>query len=249
MARVGAGRDGGAGDYELVSIGDKLGLKGAAEPDSSAVFVDFLAPSLRYRVASSAKQQGLCRAVGIKGGVRPRILDATAGFGKDAFLLASQGCRVHMLERDERVYALLRDGLRRGLDSVDLDALESLRRLTLERRNFLDTPLLMPSSAESGGLQSERRDAGDYCAESWDVVTLDPMFPESKKSARVKKDMFALQGLLGAADDAEQMWATACRIAQKRVVVKRSKSAPALGDRAPDIQFKGSSSRFDVYLV
>jgi 16S rRNA (guanine1516-N2)-methyltransferase len=42
------------------------------------------------------------------------VVDATAGLGRDAFVLASVGCRVRMLERNPVVAALLDDGLARG---------------------------------------------------------------------------------------------------------------------------------------
>lgn len=219
-------------DFHLFRVAEKLSLKRVDAADSSAVAVDFSAPALNYRVASAVKQQGLSKAVGIKGSSRPSVLDATAGFGKDAYFLASQGCEVTMVERDPLVFALLNDGLMRGLASPQSAVGDACRRLTLLNRDFVE----LKSDTLSG-------------LGSVDVVYLDPMFPESKKSARVKKDMFALQELLGAADDGDALWHHACAIACRRVVVKRSKSAPALGNRVPDIQYKGSSSRFDVYLT
>ena len=39
----------------------------------------------------------LCKAVGIR--QRPRILDATAGLGRDAFIFAKLDCDVTLLER------------------------------------------------------------------------------------------------------------------------------------------------------
>lgn len=212
----------------LTRLSDKLGLKREGQEDEHAVSVDFSSPALSYRVGSQLKQQGLSKAIGLKGKARPRVLDATAGFGKDAFLLASQGCTVQLMERDPLVFALLQDGVTRGLRSSDGDTAQSVARLHLVEGDFLK---LNPNPGQ------------------WDVIYLDPMFPESKKSARVKKDMFALQEHLGAAEDAEQMWVHACALAHRRVVVKRGKSAPSLGSRKPDIQYKGTSSRFDVYLT
>lgn len=213
--------------FVLVTINDAVGLKRRDAEDSDTVFVDFCAPALSYRATSAVKQQGLSKAVGIKGALRPRVLDATAGFGKDAYLLASQGCRVTLFERDPLVCALLRDGIARARGTSDPSLAETLARMALIEGDFL-------SHSADG---------------EWDVVYLDPMFPESKKSARVKKDMFALQEHLGAADDGEQMWLRACEVACKRVVVKRSKSAPLISAAKPDIQYKGTSSRFDVYLT
>jgi len=60
--------------------------------------------------------QPLLKAVGIKrrDGYRPRVLDATAGLGEDAWVLASAGCEVRALERNRITSALLEDGLRRA---------------------------------------------------------------------------------------------------------------------------------------
>lgn len=218
--------------FHLVTLEGKVCLKRVKATDSSAVAVDFSAPALNYRVTSAIKQQGLSKAVGIKTTLRPSVLDATAGYGKDAYLLASQGCRVELFERDPFVFALLQDGLARGLASQQETVVAACQRLSLVNQDFIES-----SIDTLGGVGSV------------DVVYLDPMFPESKKSARVKKDMYALQELLGAATDADALWGQACKLARRRVVVKRSKSAPTLGNRAPDIQYKGSSSRFDVYLT
>ncbi len=215
-------------DFVVSSIEGRQCLLERGAPDSSGVYVDFLSAALSYRAGSSLRQQAISRAVGIKPGRLPRVLDATAGFGKDAFLLACQGCEVTLLERDEKVFELLRDGLERGLAAADGATLLSLQRLSLEKADFL-------------ALQA--------AVGEWEVVYLDPMFPEAKKSARVKKEMFALQEYLGAAEDGEAMWEKACLLARRRVVVKRSKHAPLISSVKPDLQLKGSSSRFDIYLT
>jgi 16S rRNA (guanine1516-N2)-methyltransferase len=60
--------------------------------------VDFLSDSLNYRRRHGGGiKQALARAAGIKPGIRPSILDVTAGLGKDSFLLASLGCKVTMV--------------------------------------------------------------------------------------------------------------------------------------------------------
>lgn len=217
-----------AADFVVASIEGRKSLLREGASEASAVCVDFLSAALNYRAESGLRQQAISRAVGIKPGRVPSVLDATAGFGKDAFLLARQGCEVTLLERDEKVFELLQDGLDRGLKDADGAALEALRRLNLQHRDFLElTPV-------------------EFTCE---VVYLDPMFPESKKSARVKKEMYALQEYLGAAEDGEAMWVQACSLARRRVVVKRSKSAPLISSAKPDLQLKGSSSRFDIYLT
>ena len=75
------------------------------------------------------------------------------------------------------------------------------------------------------------------------------MFPDRTKSARVKKNMFVLQKLLAGEQQNEKLLVQALNCARKRVVVKRAKTAPHLTAITPDIEFKGSSSRYDVYLT
>jgi 16S rRNA (guanine1516-N2)-methyltransferase len=206
------------------SKGLDLCMVGSAAP--GPVRVDFSNSRLQHRIGSAIKTQGIVKAVGIKKGVKPDILDATAGLGKDAFLLASLGCHVHMLERSAVVHALLEDGLLRAQESVD--NLAAVSRLSLEHGEF------------GPRLDSEMKP---------DVIYLDPMFPKREKSARVKKDMFVLQKLLVDDHLDEELAISALNAAKKRVVVKRSKLAPYLGAIKPDIEFKGSSSRYDVYLT
>jgi 16S rRNA (guanine1516-N2)-methyltransferase len=167
------------------------------------------------------------KAIGAKGALRPTVLDGTAGLGKDAFLLASLGCEVLLLERSKIVHALLQDGLSRARNSnVELAAITG-------RMELLYTDFMKFTASER----------------EFDVVYLDPMFPERKKSAKVKKDMALLQQLLGHESDNAKLLEHARKLAKKRVVVKRAKLSPHISSEKPDIEFKGSSSRFDVYLM
>jgi len=81
--------------------------------------VDFDDPQLLRRTDDQLRQQNLCKAAGLKGKVQLCILDAMAGLGKDAWLLANAGAEVHLLERSPLVYALLEDAFerRRSLSS------------------------------------------------------------------------------------------------------------------------------------
>ena len=47
----------------------------------------------------------------MKGGLLPSIIDATAGLGRDAFLLAALGSKVTLIERSNIMHALLADGM------------------------------------------------------------------------------------------------------------------------------------------
>lgn len=213
-------------DYLLVYQDLRLLLQSTKDDQMGELCVDFSDAKLNYRANSSIRNQNIAKALGLKGGQRPTVLDATAGLGKDAFLIASLGCEVSLLERSDLVHALLADGLTRsGYYGAEISAV--LGRMNLHFGDLLEF--------EAG-------------SEKFDVVYLDPMFPERRKSAKVKKDMALLQRLLGHQTDGAELLNAAKLLAKKRVVVKRAKLSPYLGPGKPDIEFKGSSSRYDVYL-
>ena len=189
--------------------------------------VDFVHGAVAHRRRFGGGQgQMIARAVGVSPGVRPTILDATAGLGRDAFVLASLGCTVTLIERHPLVAALLEDGLRRAGDDQATAPIAARMRLCLG-----DARALM--SGWSGDVPQ--------------VVYLDPMFPHREKSALVKKEMRALRPLVGDDDDASALLEAALLLASHRVVVKRPRHAGALDDTAPAYAIEGTSSRFDIY--
>lgn len=197
------------------------------------VQVDFLSPQLSYRRSagskhSSTQEEMLGKAVGIRSRYTPTVIDATAGFGKDAFILASLGCTVLMLERSSIVCALLTDGMNRAQqDPSTSNILMRLQLIETESTAFLDKLTL----------------------ENYpDVIYLDPMFPERKKKALVKKEMQLLQSLLGADETGSFLLDLSLRRAKKRVVVKRPRLAPTLTEQKPSFCLTGRTSRFDIYL-
>lgn len=198
-----------------------------SDNEKSGVFVDFEGQKLMHRIRDGARGQSLSKAVGLKKQKGLKIFDATAGFGKDAFFLASLGCEVRLLERDPIIFKLLEDGFSRARRSSSRRVVESIERMSLSEGDFLKT---------------------NFKNGAWDTVYLDPMFPKARKSALVKKDMQALQTLLSDDGSASQMLEHAKRLAKNRVVVKRGKSSPFLSEYDPDIQYTGTSNRFDVYL-
>ncbi|MCG8413685.1 MAG: class I SAM-dependent methyltransferase [Pseudomonadales bacterium] len=210
---------------ELTDAG--LGLRGMEKETRGTLRVDFAAKSLQRRVQQSVKSQDIGKAVGLTRQSQLRVLDATAGLGTDAFLLASAGCEVTLLERSAIVYALLQDGVSRARETSS-ELRDVVSRITLAQQDFL---------------RFQKQDA------DFDVVYLDPMFPAKRNRARAKKAMFFLQQLLDEPSDEALLLAHARSIANSRVVVKRARLAPLAGGQQPDIQFKGSSSRFDVYLI
>lgn len=204
-----------------------LQLQDLAPGAGGPVRVDFVEGALAHR-----RQQGggsgqmIARAVGIQPGVRPRLLDATAGLGRDAFVLAQLGCPVILLERHPLVAALLADGMARG-------------RLDPEVAPIIARMHLVPGNA------IERMQHWE--AEAPQVIYLDPMFPHRDKSALVKKEMRVFRPLVGDDDDAPALLAAALALATHRVVVKRPRKAPAIAGTPPGYTLEGKSSRFDIY--
>ena len=96
-------------------------------PDAPGpVRVDFVEGGAAHRrLYGGGSGQMIAKAVGIAQGVRPRVLDATAGLGKDAFVLASLGCEMSLIERQPLIGALLEDGLARGADDFDVAMMEN----------------------------------------------------------------------------------------------------------------------------
>jgi len=197
-------------------------------PDAAGpVRVDFLEGALAHRrLQGGGAGQMIAKAVGIQPGVRPFILDATAGLGRDAFVLAQLGCGVVLIERQPLVAALLADGLRRAAPDPEVGSI--VRRMDLRRGNAID---LMASWAE----------------EPPQVIYLDPMFPHREKSSLVKKEMRLFRPLVGEDDDAPRLLQAALALATHRVVVKRPRKAPGIAGPAPSHVLEGKSSRFDVY--
>jgi 16S rRNA (guanine1516-N2)-methyltransferase len=166
---------------------------------------------------AAGKKQGLIRACKPTQGLR--ILDVTAGWGRDAAVLASFGAQVLMLERQPIMTALLEDALNR-CHAANM----SLALLHTDAKTYLQH--LTPQ---------------DYP----DVIYIDPMHPERQKSALVKKDMQILQQLFGPDIDAQALLQLALTRARKRIVVKwPSKEKPLL---KPDFIVLGKTVRFDVY--
>ncbi|MFU8818763.1 MAG: class I SAM-dependent methyltransferase [Desulfurivibrio sp.] len=196
------------------------------------VYVELVGGAMGYRRKhGGGRKQALARAVGIKGHHRPTIIDATAGLGRDAFILAELGCRVQLIERSPVIHALLADGLQRAAAADPAIAALIAERISLLAGDATDL-LARP----------------DFPAA--EVIYLDPMFPCREKSSLVKKEMRLLRLVAGDDPDADLLLARALPKAQLRVVVKRPRVAPPLpGPVRPNFSLTGKSSRFDIYLL
>ncbi len=195
------------------------------------VYVDFLRGTLGYRRHhGGGRKQPLAKAIGLKHGATPTVLDATAGLGRDAFILASLGCHVQMVERSGTVAALLYDGLQRARQDAEIGTwvTERLQLIYQDAQIWLHQQPLTQHP---------------------EVIYLDPMYPHRQKSALVKKEMRLFRAVVGNDSDASSLLKTALECACRRVVVKRPKKAPTLNGRQPSFAIQSENTRFDVYIL
>ncbi|MGB1292282.1 MAG: class I SAM-dependent methyltransferase [Pseudoalteromonas sp.] len=196
------------------------------EPKLGGIKVDFIeGASAHRRKFGGGRGQDIAKAIGLKHGFTPHVLDATAGLGRDAFVLASLGCRVTMLERMPVVAALLENGLERA--QLNSEVGEIVQRISL----------MFTSSVENMTQVNAP-----------DVIYLDPMYPHREKSAAVKKEMRVFQSLVGEDLDADELLTPAIKLAKYRVVVKRPSYAPPLAGQKPSTTITMKKNRFDVYV-
>lgn len=218
-------------DYYLCYTLERLELRQPETQKTKPIFVDFLHGPLGYRLAhGKSKRQPLAKAVGLAGVSNLKVIDATAGTGRDALVLALLGCHVLMIERSPIIAALLSDGLKRAAMSPIMKELVN-HQIHLEHTDAI---------TYLNNLAAGNRP---------DVVYLDPMYPPHKKSAANKKEMRILRDIVGGDADANVLLKTALACATVRVVVKRPRWATPLVGRAPSTIIQGNTTRYDVYLI
>jgi len=213
----------------LIETPDGLGLIDSSSPNQKPLVINFNDGKVQHRLKKiSQANEALAKAFNLKKYSNPTVIDATAGLGQDAFILATLGCQVTSLERHPIIFQLLQDGLHRAADSLELqDALNRITLINTDSISYLSC-LAKPNMP--------------------DIVYCDPMFPERKKSAQVKKNMQILQQLIGPDLDTNLLLNHAIRCAKKRVVVKRPKNAMPIEGPKPSFSHAYKTSRFDVYL-
>ena len=217
------------GDAEFaLQLGDEgLQLAELGPQAPGPVRVDFVEGAVAHRrLYGGGSGQMIAKAVGVQPGVRPRVLDATAGLGRDAFVLATLGCEMTLIERQPIIAALLEDGLVRA--ARDSEVAPITAQMQLLAGNAIE---LMK------GWQGEPPQ----------VIYLDPMFPHRDKSALVKKEMRLFRPLVGDDMDAPALLQAALALASHRVVVKRPRKAPIIEGAKPSYALEGKSSRYDIY--
>ena len=190
--------------------------------------IDFVTGAVGHRLRfGGGRGQDLAKAMGLRGGKTPMIVDATAGLGRDSFLLASLGAQVILIERSEKMHALLVEGMNRA-ENEGGEFREIIGRMSLMKGDAKD---LIPEL-------------------SGEAILIDPMHPPRQKSALVKRELRQVREIVGTDDDAPDLVRIALAHAQNRVVLKwPAKADPIDGLKACTHQILGKTTRYDVFMV
>jgi len=206
---------------------DILKLTNNFDQNTGPVWVDFNQGKSAYRQKHQGKGKlPISKACGIKHGERPTIIDATAGLGQDAFVLAGLGCNVLCIEQQPVLATLLADGLVRANEGDD------------RIREIASRMKLVNGKAEEALVSNKA-----------EVVYLDPMYPhqQQNKRAKVNKGMQLFRAFPGTSSDESTLMQAAFRAASDRVVVKRPDWALPLAQHKPTYQISSKTHRYDVY--
>ena len=206
---------------------DGLSLAAHSDPESR-VTIDFsTGKNAHRRKFGGGINQTLPRAVGMNKSKNLQIVDATGGFARDAFVLASLGAELTVLEQSPILCLMIEDALRLGV--LDDDIKNIMQRMKVRNCNSIDAL------------------SGPDFYKTADVVYMDPMYPSRQKNAAVKKDMQLLHLMIGPDHSAEELLHTALLAARKRVVVKRPSKAAPLSTQRLAGSISSKNTRYDIY--
>lgn len=156
-----------------------------------------------------------------------KAIDATAGMGEDAFLLAAQGYEVTLFEQNPVIAVLLKDALRRAKKHPVLKDIAS--RMNLVQDNSVEgmSKLLDPV----------------------DVIYLDPMFPARQKSSLINKKLQLIQKLEPPCSEETDLFDAAISASPSKIIVKRPLKSEFLAGRKPSYTLNGKAIRYDCYIL
>jgi len=191
-----------------------------------------VAPRLETLAISGLSRQPLIRAMGKARGL---VVDATAGLGGDAFLIAAAGFDVIALERHALLAEMLSDEVARVQRSASALHQAAAQRMTVVH-------------ADSIAVLADRSPSLAWVRAQPMAVLMDPMYPQDPSATALPaKPIRAVRALVGDDPDQRALFDAARACGPGRIVVKRPHSAPPLVT-GPDLDFAGKLTRLDVYL-
>ena len=153
-------------------------------------------------------------------------VDAAAGLGEDALLRAAAGYEVLLFERDAVIASLLRDALERAQSVPQLKDIVSRMKLT-EGDSIKMMPLMVHEP---------------------ELVYLDPMFPERRKSGLINKKLQLLQKLERPCVEEDDLLGAAAALHPRKIIIKRPLKGAFLAAPKPSYSVKGKAIRYDCII-
>jgi len=250
-----------------LEIGETDSLLSWETPQPGSLRLSFTEGANGYRRSRvSPRSDTLARAIGLNRRMTSTaianwsVLDATAGMCTDTWAMAAFGCRVMAFERSRWLQVLQTDALHQAI--AQPEARECASRISLINADASEwlSNLLSHCSQEIYHRQTDSHSSElpadpAYLSSAPDVIYIDPMYPQRKKSAAVKKNMQTLQRLIGPDHDSKELLdaaiAAATKLSIKRVVIKRPANAESLNNSLrikPNHNHESKNTRYDVYL-
>ena len=184
-------------------------------------------PILHRLKYGKGRGQNLAKAVGMKFNKNRNIIDATAGLGYDSFILASLGAKVTLIERSQKIHELLQNGIDEGI-SFGGEIEKILNRMELL---FGDSKDILPKLTP-------------------EVIMIDTMYKERKKTALVKNNMRLVREIVGPDSDYIALLKVALNCAKNRVVLKQPRYAEPIKEiRKCSHQILGKTIRYDIFMT
>lgn len=195
---------------------------------------DLAIPSLVYRLKYARGGEAIAKAIKLKNHKQlTKVIDATAGFGTDSFILASLNCQVYAIERNYKIFSLLQSKI---LEARKHDFLAKIsKNITL--------------------IHGESRDVIPEITKQYDfipdIIYLDPMFPLKTKTAAANKQIQLLKSIIQKSiltEDDTDLLKHCLNFVKYKVVVKRPRISNYLEEIKPSFSLIGKANRFDVYV-
>ena len=184
-------------------------------------------PILHRLKYGKGRGQNLAKAVGMKFNKNRNIIDATAGLGYDSFILASLGAKVTLIERSQKMHELLQNGINEGI-SFGGEIKKIINRMELL---FGDSKDILPKLTP-------------------EVIMIDTMYKERKKTALVKNNMRLVREIVGPDTDYIELLEVALNCAKNRVVLKQPRYAEPIKDiKKCSHQIIGKTIRYDIFMT
>lgn len=201
--------------------------KGVALSGFGLTYQGDFAETMMHRVTNGRLQHEMLVKAASSEKEGRKAIDATAGMGEDAFLLAAQGYEVTLYEQNPVVAALLKDAIRRAKKNQILKDIAGRMKVV---------------EADSVESMSKLLDPVD-------VIYLDPMFPARQKSSLINKKLQLIQKLEPPCSEETDLFDAALKVGPSRIIVKRPLKSKYLAGREPSYTLKGKAIRYDCYVL